>query len=176
LLERRSLPREPTAFQCDLAKKSTLESTGTPAQHYQDGQWRQAGPFAHRRLDFGPPFGKRFTVPVTLPELHTLPDTLPVRRLATYQAGFNPVLNLVLLLWKLLGLSRSARGRQWGSDLFLWANRRFSSPPYGIVVLLEATGQRAVRDSAHLADRAPARRCVCCHGDPGGGRRAAPAR
>jgi saccharopine dehydrogenase (NAD+, L-lysine-forming) len=131
-------PQMPRGSAADI-----VTHAGTPAQHYQDGRWRQVGPFAHRWIDFGPSFGKRFTVPVTLPELHALPDTLPVRRLAVYQAGFNPVLNLLLLLWKLLGLSRSARGRRWGRDLFLWANRRFSSPPYGMVVLLEATGQRA---------------------------------
>ena len=131
-------PQMPRGSAADI-----VTHAGTPAQRYQDGQWQQAGPFVYRRLDFGPPFGKRVTVPVMLPELHALPDPLPVRRLAVYQAGFNPVLNLVLLLWNLLGLNRSVRGRQWGIDLFLWANRRFSSPPYGIVVLLEATGQRA---------------------------------
>jgi saccharopine dehydrogenase (NAD+, L-lysine-forming) len=130
-------PQMPRGSAADI-----VAHAGSSAQRYRNGDWRLAGPMVHRWLDFGRPFGTRFCVPISLPELRALSDDLLPSRLGVYQAGFNPVLNLLLLAWKLLRFSHTARGRAWGIDLFLRANRRFSRPPTGIVVLLEARGRR----------------------------------
>lgn len=112
---------------------------GRTPRAYRSGTWQAVSPLRMKRIDFGP-LGRQRSAPVDLPELVQLSqDAMPLR-LAAYQGGINGVVNALLLLWGLTGLSRSARGQRIGVDLFQWANRTFTAPPHGIVLQLAATG------------------------------------
>jgi saccharopine dehydrogenase-like NADP-dependent oxidoreductase len=119
-----------------------IDHAGQTAKIYRAGRWQAASPFHATRIDFGSPFGKRLCVPIDLAEMHAPAKQLSIDSLIVYQSGFNPAVNSVFALWKLLGLSRFEAGLRLGVDLFMWANRNFTPPPHGIQLILEADQQR----------------------------------
>jgi saccharopine dehydrogenase (NAD+, L-lysine-forming) len=114
---------------------------GKAPHAYGNGSWRTISPLNVKRIDFGP-LGRRWSAPVEWPELVQLSDEVMPPRLVAYQGGMNGVVNALLLLWGLAGLGRLPRGQRLGVDLFQWANRMFTTSPYGIVLQLTATGLR----------------------------------
>lgn len=116
----------------------TAESTRV----YRDGAWRDAAPWSVRWCDFGAPYGHHLTQPVGLDELESLPDAFDLDRLELHQAGMNLVTNAILFLWRMLTIARSDTGARLGTKLFLETNRRFTSEPYGDVLLVNARGTR----------------------------------
>ncbi len=93
-----------------------------------------------RRLAFGAPYQPALGIPVELAELAGVPERLGLRDLALYQAGLNPALDTLAVIWKMLGLSRSAAGVRLGVKTFAWANRFFTRPPLGGAIRVEARG------------------------------------
>lgn len=122
-----------------------VASTGESAGLYRQGRWRPATVLDSRWLDFGPRFGTRLAVPTTLDELRALPDRLDCEELSAYQAGINPGVDALFLLWGALGLARWERGRDLGATLFVRLNRLFGRPPYGLAVSARADGTREDR-------------------------------
>ena len=96
------------------------------------------------RFDFGPPFGRRYCAPMAFEEMRSLPQLFPsLQETGFYIAGFNwfvdwlllPVIMLALRLWPERALRPMGR-------LFQWGLKTFSSPPYGVVLKLEARGRQ----------------------------------
>jgi saccharopine dehydrogenase (NAD+, L-lysine-forming) len=108
---------------------------------YRGGAWQPVSPLGVQRIDFGP-MGRQMAAPVEWPELTSLPDDVMPTRLAAYQGSINSVVNALLLLWGLTGLTDLEWGRQLGVELFQRANRLFTTPPYGIVLQLDVMGQQ----------------------------------
>lgn len=117
------------------------------AEIYDGGAWRKADMITmkdNKTIDFGPPFRRKSCVPLTLDELHDLPAAWPtLRRLGCYVAGFNwfvdwlltPLIMVAVRLWPQRAVRPMGR-------LFSWATRVFASPPYGVAVVAEASGQK----------------------------------
>jgi hypothetical protein len=112
-----------------------------PAYIYQQGAWRKAPVSASRQIDFGPGFGKQSCYPMDLYELRNLPDELGLEEVGFYAAGMNPVTDLVLLLWVILGLYKFDWSLRLGAKLGLWTVKKFTKPPYTTTLSIEAVGE-----------------------------------
>jgi hypothetical protein len=109
---------------------------------YFEGRRWQANWRKMKIYDFGPPFGHQYTMPMMLQEMRNLPDDLPdLRETGFYVGGFNwfvdfivmPIGFVALKLWRQRLLETVGRFMVWGL-------RKFSKPPYGTILLLEASG------------------------------------
>ena len=112
-----------------------------PAYIYQQGAWRKAPITASRQIDFGPGLGKQSCYPMDLYELRKLPGELGLEEVGFYAAGMNPVTDLVLLIWVVLGLYKFDWGLRLGAKLGLWTVKKFTKPPYTTTLLMEAIGK-----------------------------------
>lgn len=84
-------------------------------------------------------------LPVYLNELQSLPEKLQLNRLRLYQGSINPVSDGVLLMWRLLGGLHSERLIRLFTKLFIWSNRYFTQPPFGVVQRVLAQGMKEGR-------------------------------
>ncbi|MCJ7678908.1 MAG: saccharopine dehydrogenase NADP-binding domain-containing protein [Anaerolineales bacterium] len=118
--------------------------------HYRDRAWRSLGWLESMRpiwVTFGHGFGRRYTMPMFLEELRPLPEMIPsLEEAGFFVGGFNPVVDFVLLPagigWMMAAGQRGAAGF---GRLLLWGLKRFTPPPYGTLLQLEAEGTRAGR-------------------------------
>ncbi len=135
----------------DVAPATTDEFVRELAQSklrvYERGSWVRRRSWAAQRIDFGPPYGRRSTVPLWLDELASLPALYPpIQDLGLWVAGFNWFVDYVALgvgragLW-LLG----DRAIPSVNKLLQFGLRRFSRPPWGSVILVEAQGWKKGR-------------------------------
>jgi saccharopine dehydrogenase (NAD+, L-lysine-forming) len=115
---------------------------------YQDGAWRKTSnirtiiPFY---MDFNHQFGRQYCMPMFLEEMHALPEMIPsLQETGFYVGGFNwfvdwlitPVVMIALYLSPKLTLRPMAR-------LMYWGLRRFSKPPFGTLLKVEAQGTKS---------------------------------
>jgi saccharopine dehydrogenase (NAD+, L-lysine-forming) len=114
---------------------------------YDHGAWTHQPWWRSRRLDLGEPFGERVTVPAASAELEQLAQGHPsLVELGLWVAGFNWFVD-----WVGLGLGSVARrifGRRAAGPVgrtIWWGLRRFSRPPWGAVILVEAGGWKKGR-------------------------------
>jgi len=117
-----------------------VRQVATPASVYEQGAWRRKGFTATRRFEFGEPFGSQSCFPVELLELRELPEQLGLERLGAYAAGGHPVADLLLLMFALGKLGRRESAVRIGAKLLVRVNRRFTKPPFGVQIKLEAEG------------------------------------
>jgi saccharopine dehydrogenase (NAD+, L-lysine-forming) len=115
------------------------------ALYFKDGSWRRVGVLASmipRYMDFGREFGRRYTVPMFLEEMRSLPKMFPsLKETGFFVGGFNwfvdwiltPIILLVLRLFPEKGIQPMAK-------LLIWGLETFTRPPYGTLVKLEARG------------------------------------
>ncbi len=129
---------------------------------FKDGRWQRMGwldSFRPTWMTFGHGFGRRYTVPMFLEEMRPLPDRIPgLEDTGFYVGGFNPVVDWVLMPVGMLimRLSPKAGGRVFGRMLE-WGLKRFTRPPYGTLLALEASGihhgaEAVLRASIYHAD------------------------
>ncbi len=114
---------------------------------YRDGRWQKLGWRSMVRpqtMDFGPPFGRRACVAMSLAEMDALPDLIPgLRETGFFVGGFNWFADWFVSPLVVVGLKIAPnRLRAPLSRLLFWSMSRFARPPYGTVLQLEATGQR----------------------------------
>ena len=116
-------------------------------QVYDHGVWKAQPVWRSRSLDFGVPLGIRRVVPLCGDELRGLPDQHgSLVELSLWAAGFNWFVDTVGLGIGMLALrvfgERAVRpvSRALGFGL-----RRFSRPPWGAVMLVEAGGWKKGR-------------------------------
>ena len=93
-------------------------------------------------VEFGHGYGRRYTMPMFLDELRPLPEMIPtLEEAGFFVGGFNPVVDFAILplgmAWMAAAGGRAANafGR-----LLLWGLRRFTAPPYGTLLQLDAQG------------------------------------
>jgi hypothetical protein len=117
--------------------------------HFHDGAWVEAGFSHYIETDFGEPFGKQHELPMFLEELRALPEQTPsLKETGFYVGGFNWFSdNIALPLgFGAVSLLRDRALPAVGKALE-WSLKTFSKPPYGTVLLLEASG--TVAGEAH---------------------------
>ncbi len=112
---------------------------------FREGRWRTvswAGVSDMPRIDFGPPFGKRYTAPMTFEEMRAIPKQFPsLRRTGVYVTGFNWIADFFVapVMMAAMAVSPEKASRPMGR-LYFWAAQTFSSPPYGLVLKAEGVG------------------------------------
>ena len=140
----------------------------------EDGAWKNAGWLdrrAYRSMDFGPPFGRRSCMAMFLEELRPLPDQISsLRETGFFVGGFNFFVDWVVLPLALAGLSVWPGALRPLSRMMKWGLERFSRPPYGTLLRLEAEGHSGGREKrlaltldhpdGYLMTAAPAAACL----------------
>lgn len=117
------------------------------SKYYRDRTWRRASMTSTKdflSVDFGEPFSVQRCVPMFFEELRPLPDALPtLRDTGFFIAGFDPITDYLVmpLCLAMLKCFPKTSERMAGKLLF-WSLRKFSKPPYGTLLKLEASGAR----------------------------------
>lgn len=113
------------------------------SQVFKDGRWQCAGYFKMRAIDFGGGFGRRKCYSMVLEELRPIPESFPsLKDMGFYMAGFNwfvdwaliPIILLALKLWPERAVKPMGR-------LLCWGTAKFGSPPYGVMLRVDASGK-----------------------------------
>ena len=117
------------------------------ASVFKNGTWQGAkleGMMDYRKFDFGLPLGKLNCVPMFLEEMRAVPKMFPsIKETGFYIAGFHwfvdwflfPLIMIALRLWPEKAIKPMAK-------LMWWGLTTFSSPPYGVCLKVEATGEK----------------------------------
>ncbi len=127
------------------AEELVAEFRDYRALRYRDGRWQSMGWLEMMRpiwMAFGHGFGRRYTVPMYLEEMGPLPEMYPeLQATGFFVGGFNPVVDYVIVP-VVMGLLAVAprRGLAPAGRLMAWGLRRFSRPPFGTLLRLEASG------------------------------------
>ena len=89
-------------------------------------------------MAFGPPFGRRACIAMTLGEMDALPDLIPsLRETGFFVGGFNPVSDWLVSPLVMVGLRLAPRRLLRPlARLQFWSMARFARPPYGTVLQL----------------------------------------
>jgi len=116
--------------------------------HFKGGRWVRLGwleSFLPVFMNFGRGFGRRYTVPMFLEEMRPLPELVPgLQEAGFFVGGFNWVVDWLIMPVALAWLKISPRrGLQPVARMMLWGLRRFTRPPYGTLLQLEAEGVKA---------------------------------
>lgn len=119
--------------------RDIVEHTELGGERFAGGRWRRSGPLDLRRIDYGAGFGRRLSLPISLPELRALPKQLGLRELVLYSAGLNPVADTFLALAVLLGAKRSERLTDVATRAVRWS-LRFTPSPFGGAMRVQAQG------------------------------------
>ncbi len=139
------------AFQLDLTDMEY--SKATPSEFIDElknfnpsllknGEWVQMDFKNMPVFDFGGNWGKKCCTAMFMEELRTVPKEVPsLKEMGFYIAGFNWVNDYIIMpiaftSFKLFGV----RVRDSMGKFFRWGLKKFSKPPYGSVVQLEAKG------------------------------------
>jgi len=114
------------------------------SEMYKEGRWEKLTYKDYPRIDFEYEFGNLLSYPVEMPELRRLPEMLPhLRETGFFVAGFNWFADY--LVSPLMMLSSYILPRQTAlplGRLLSWSTNKFTKPPYGTVVQMDARGQR----------------------------------
>lgn len=126
-------------------REFTAELMDFEALHFREGSWQKAGWLAMMKpsyMHFGRGFGRQYCLPMFLEELRPLPDMFPdLQETGFYVGGFNWFVDwLVVPLGMSLLRIWPDRALMPVADLMYWGLRRFSRPPYGTMLKLEARG------------------------------------
>jgi saccharopine dehydrogenase (NAD+, L-lysine-forming) len=115
--------------------------------HFKDDRWQQVGALAMmipHFMEFGGEFGRGYCIPMFLEELRPLPELYPsLRETGFFIGGFNWFVDWCLSPVIMVGLKLfPKKGAQPLGRLMLWGLRKFSRPPYGTLLKLEAMGTK----------------------------------
>jgi saccharopine dehydrogenase-like protein len=112
---------------------------------WRDGSWRRrraAGAGDARSFDLGPQWGRRRCSLLFSEELRDVPQLFPSLREAGGFASMNRFVDLVAFPAAFLAIKLAPRkGRRPASWLLGWGMRRFARPPFGVILVVEATGE-----------------------------------
>ena len=128
------------------AEEMVRELAAYQALEFRDGAWRQArwsAMWLPQRIDFGPPFGRQYATPLFLEEMRALPTRYPGLQAVGFNVGgFNWFVDMLVLPLAMVTMRVApTRALDPMARLLLWGLQRFSRPPYGTVLRLEASGQ-----------------------------------
>ncbi|MCL2785511.1 MAG: saccharopine dehydrogenase NADP-binding domain-containing protein [Propionibacteriaceae bacterium] len=118
---------------------ASFKAAGWINGQYQSYSW--LNPRSIRRIDFDQPFGKRDCVLMELKEIRDLRGIYPNLDNACFAiAGFSPIVDWLIMPLSLAMITVSPRLAAPASRLLFNSLRRFSKPPYGAVVTVDAGG------------------------------------
>ncbi|TYA15107.1 hypothetical protein FRY98_05470 [Paenibacillus faecis] len=111
------------------------------AAYFSDGHWKKGG---MRKMDFGPPFGVNRCTAMMLEEMRELPVRYPdLKETGFYVGGFNGFVDWVVIPFAMIAFRLFPRhALPWIGKWMHWGLLRFSKPPYGTVIRVEARGVR----------------------------------
>lgn len=113
---------------------------------FKDGAWKRGRMdivMDYIRMDFGAPFGRQVCMPMILEEMRALPKSFPeLRETGFFVGGFNPVTDWIVMPLMMVGLKIIPRASQQMERLMVWSLQKFSRPPYGTRLKLEAEGEK----------------------------------
>ncbi len=116
---------------------------------YIDGQWEKLGYAGYPKVEFEHGFGEQLTYPMELEELRRLTALMPdLKKTGFFVAGFNWFADYIVT--PLIMLSSRIAPRQTAAPLarlLSWSTKKFSRPPYGTILQVDATGQRGGRST-----------------------------
>lgn len=115
---------------------------------FRDGAWRRSRwwtTWVPDWMDFGHGFGRRYVVPMFLEEMRDLPDLFPgLREVGFEVGGFNWFVDWFILPLALAGKALfGERALRPAGHALVWGLRRFSRPPFGTLLKVQAVGERA---------------------------------
>jgi hypothetical protein len=112
---------------------------------WRDGSWqrrRAAGAGDARSFDLGPQWGRRHCSLLFTEELRDIPPLFPSLREAGGFGSINRFVDLVALPAAFMAMKLAPKkGRRPASRLLGWGMRRFARPPFGAILVVEATGE-----------------------------------
>jgi len=113
---------------------------------FKDGVWKRGRMdivMDYVRMDFGEPFGTQTCMPMMLEEMRALPQLIPaLRETGFFVGGFNPVTDWVVMPLMMVGLKIMPGASKLMGRLMVWSLQKFSKPPYGTRLKLEADGEK----------------------------------
>ena len=144
---------------------------------YTNGKWEKQSWSSYREYDFGEPFNTKYCAPMFLEELRDLPHEIPsLKEVGMYICGFDPVTTYCVMP---IGMAAAFMFPKIATKpmakFFAWSLKKFTSPPFGAVITLEAQeepnnqggspGQVSVRvsishDDAYVLTAMPAVACL----------------
>lgn len=136
------------AFAPSTVEEFLEEIARTDLRYFKDGRWLTAAglrPSDFPRMEFGPPFGRRYGAPMLLEEMRVLPERIPtLRETGFFVGGFSPLVDWVILPAATAAMRVAPRrSRRPAAAALLWGLRACSRPPFGTLLRLEASGTRA---------------------------------
>jgi saccharopine dehydrogenase (NAD+, L-lysine-forming) len=114
---------------------------------FRDGRWQDAGMMAMMKpkyMDFGRDFGRQYTIPMFMEEMRAIPELYPeIKETGFFVGGFNwfvdwlvsPIVMVALKIWP-------ERAKRPMGRLMYWGLCKFSKPPYGTLLKVEARGEK----------------------------------
>ena len=108
---------------------------------FKNGEWRRDWK-NNRTFDFGKVFGKQKCLAMLLEEMKSLPENYPsLKEAGFYVGGFNWLVDNILMIPSMIFLN-IWRARTIGpiSRLLHWGLKKFSHPPFGTQLILQARG------------------------------------
>ncbi len=112
---------------------------------FQDGQWKKANMWTTRdfkKIDFGIPAGKKWCVPMFFEEIRNLPELIPtLKETGFYITGFGWIMDWIIMPFSmiLVKLFPNVMAKPMG-NVFAWAWKKTSKPPFYTILKLKASG------------------------------------
>ncbi|MCL2784763.1 MAG: saccharopine dehydrogenase NADP-binding domain-containing protein [Propionibacteriaceae bacterium] len=132
-----------------MASKDTAAEFAVEGLHFRSAGWVNGeyrsyswiDPRATRRIDFGPPFGKRGCVCMELAEIKGLKALYPkLINASMFMAGFSPIVDWIIMPTSIMMITISKKLAAPATKLLWWGLERFSKPPYGLSLTVDAEG------------------------------------
>ncbi|HEX6305933.1 MAG TPA: saccharopine dehydrogenase NADP-binding domain-containing protein [Anaerolineales bacterium] len=116
------------------------------SRFYKGARWRKArmaGMLDYRVVDFGSPFGRQYVVPMMFDEMLAIPEMFPsLDETGFYISGFNWFVDGFVFPLSAIALQLTPRAVGPMAHLLRFGLDRFSRPPYGVVLKVEARGEK----------------------------------
>ncbi len=117
------------------------------SSYLRNGRWQKVpmmGMGGMVTMDFGDPFGRQYGIPMGLDEMRSLPEQFPdLQDTGFFVGGFNWFTDWFVTPIVAIGVKMNPRWKRPLGRLLLWSLRKFSRPPYGTILRLEAEGVKA---------------------------------
>ncbi len=130
----------------DTAEEMAGEFMGMDSGYYRNGRWHKVvmmGMGSMLTFDYGEPFGKQYAVPMCLDEMRGLPELIPsLQDTGFFVGSFNWFTDWFVMPIVAVGVKIHAGWKRPLGRLLLWSLRKFSKPPYGTILRLEARGTK----------------------------------
>lgn len=115
---------------------------------YKKGKWEKVSLLStadYIHMDFGAVFGKQLCAPMMLEEMRRLPEMYPtLTDTGFYVGSFNWFVDWIIMPVAMLALKLNTRAAVTPMGRWMhWGLKTFSKPPYGTLLKVEATGEKA---------------------------------